>query len=201
MAFRYGSSSTRFTVGVTQLGLIIGQLRLYAARSSLDEEGRIRQCNTWNRVAIAHLIMVSYLGNWVHEAGHAVAMKLCWLGVKPEIEIEFFAGGRTYPMEAEEPTRFAFWLGEGRVQLLIDGAGVFASTTSALLTTSAAWAFRSKLLEYLALWQTAREVIHAFQNGRDFVAIRANGGPSRSVIAVGLVIHLLTSLFFSLNRP
>lgn len=155
--------------------------------------------------AACGLVVNGYMGSWIHEQGHAIAMRTCFRDVSPVTVVRWFGAGATFPLGGSVPTALGSCLGERKVKLLIAAGGVLATTATATFFSVISHAFPHSLighaLTWTAFWQVSREVVHILQYGPDFVEIRKYGGPPRLAIAVILVaLPLLTSLFCSWTR-
>lgn len=208
-AIKKASSLVRVPLLIAQAAMVVSHVRLFRAMGTEGEGSVLLECQRVNRFAVVNLFVSGYVGTWLHEQGHALAMRACLQGVAPETRVEFFGSGYTYPMGAGAPTRLGERLGERRGLLLIAAAGVVASTVSAAVATIAAKLFQpsrfADVLYAFAFWQVLREGLHAVAGGTDFVEIQRHGGPSRLAIAVMMVVlpilsGAITSLFYPSTR-
>lgn len=209
LAFKYSDPFARLTLIGAQSVLAVSSLRLLKAWDSDQERERFHECHRVQIFVASHLVLSGYLGTWLHEMGHAFAMRTCLQNVMPETRVIWFREGRTYPIGAGAPTWLGERLGEKKGLMFIAAGGVISSTCCAMVAVVAARCFRlsqlSDGLHSVAFWLIFREVAHAVVNGSDFIEIRRQGGPNRLtwmivMVALPIIAGKITSLFFPSNR-
>jgi hypothetical protein len=187
----------RSQILILQLTLITKIYRLIRDFRTDSEQTREEDCRQFNIATVVALIAHAYLSTWLHEQGHVLAMRACLRGVRPEVEIDLFGYGATYPMEAAGLTPFGAMLGKRGTALLIATGGILSSVAVSIISRSIAKHAPpdvSVALDSLADWQIIREVWPIIKRqSSDLQEIQKNGGTAAAAIAVAL---LAASLFF-----
>lgn len=156
------------------------------------------------RLAIINAIGLSGINAFIHECGHAIAAKACFLKPNVRIKIWPFKGGQTSYAISYGLTRFGNFLGKNEAILFATAAGIGCSTLFAMGEFAAAFAVKDKFPEISlslnchAISQILNEVLYgisafassqAFNLGHDFIRLWKFGG-IHPIIPIGLMIAL-----------
>ncbi len=159
------------------------------------------------RLAIVNAVGLSSINIFIHESGHALAAKLCFLKPNIKMHIAPYQGGTTTYSVSNGLTRIGQFLGKQMSILVATAAGIAFSTLFAMAEIGLAFALQHKApqvsltLNCHAISQIFNEVIYGlsaftlpFSSAHDFTTLWYSGG-IHPLIPIALMIGLPLAQF------
>jgi len=175
------------------------------------QEEQAQQTSRLSMMSLASTAATAGTGILIHEEGHAIASMACFKNAEPSIKIRPFRGGVTTFNIGGPFTRFGRLLGPRGSMILIGGAGIAASTLSAIAGLAIADRIKesypciSDLLTGHAITQLASEIFYGFSTfflqeinlSHDFQRLWVMGGINPLIpIALMIIIPVIQALVF-----